>query len=77
MHPESTQAKGMSMGDDGPGGKGFGGVTNGKTNDISGAQENPGGTYGDQLDSNIGQNFRNDALSIDGPSKEFGMGATQ
>ena len=86
IHPESTQDKGKSMGDDGPGGIGPGGLTGGTANDYQSdspkAQGNPGGALGDTAASSIGHNFRNeDEKGVTGgsnrPAKEYGMGATQ
>ena len=88
IHPESTQDKGKSMGDDGPDGKGtgtaLGGLTGGSPNayqtNTPKAQGNPGGAYGDQPDSSLGQNLRreDENVAVGGmQAKQYGMGATQ
>ena len=88
IHPESTQDKGKSMGDDGPGGNGtgtaLGGLTGGSPNayqtDTPKAQGNPGGAYGDQPDSSLGQNLRreDENVAVGGTqAKQYGTGATQ
>jgi hypothetical protein len=90
IHPESTQDKGKSMGDDGSGGSGagtgLGGLTGGSSNayqsDTPKAQGNLGGAYGDQPDSSLGQNMsrshQDEKDAVEGSqAKQYGMGATQ
>lgn len=80
-HPESTQNSGMSMGDDGPGGSGFGGLTGGNPdkhqNNTAQAQSNSGGAYADEANFKLGHNSRNEGETVPASEpREYGMGKT-